>query len=827
MKKIMKVFVSILVMAMMITLVPVQQVKAEEDFFIFVPDGSGHYPKNSFNEFDEEHMLIYEDTHGVSHAFYFGGFEESENEGMGIFSFYYLCDELENKADILVAETLVSSGSSSVTPFEQVYWELLGENEVYLQFEYDVELYNDAYLYMNVGVVDTTTGFVEYDSIKIKNNFYTIPIESISLSYMNKDLAVGHTFELGVTFYPKNTTDSKALVWTSSNESVATVDENGIVTGVSLGEAVITATALNGSSDSCTVVVGNAIESVSFEKDVYDVIRSRENLQIKLIYNPSDNIAESVKIEVENEEILYYSGRPSVDVANFYVLAPGSTKITVTSPNGASDTCVVNVDAPILSINFLSNLRSIYVGRSVDLNEYVSLYPDNTNHDKTLTWTSSDESVLTIDSNGLATGVGVGEATITVMTANGLKDEYVLPVKSGDIRSLTIKESVTINADEKYDLGYYVRYTPYDTPMDKTLTWTSNNEKVATVDSNGVVTGLFGGEATITATTVNGISATSKVTVIGNREFTRLFGSDRYETNYKIAEALRRKNNIWDFDAVVVVDGRNFADALAGSFLAAKVGAPILMTDMSVRNIDGIEEYVNFYMKDEGTVYILGGYAAVSARVEKLLADYKVVRLAGNNRYETNMKILDEGIDGIYEGKIVVATGTNFADSLSVSATGLPIMLVGKQLTEDQVKFIKDNKITEVVIVGGTSAVSLDIEDQIKGVLSSGTVVSRIAGASRYETSTMVAKAFFPDSKNAVLAYAKNFPDGLSGGALAYSLDAPLILTDGTNYKVASNYMKDKKIITGYVLGGAKLVTDKAARSIFKLESNEVIKDCD
>jgi len=66
------------------------------------------------------------------------------------------------------------------------------------------------------------------------------------------------------------------------------------------------------------------------------------------------------------------------------------------------------------------------------------------------------------------------------------------------------------------------------------------------------------------------------------------------------------------------------------------------------------------------------------------------------------------------------------------------------------------------------------------------------------------------------LAYAKNYPDGLSGGALANAIKAPLLLTDGINYSITSKHTIKNKIRNGYVLGGNTLVTDDAVRSIFE-----------
>ena len=89
------------------------------------------------------------------------------------------------------------------------------------------------------------------------------------------------------------------------------------------------------------------------------------------------------------------------------------------------------------------------------------------------------------------------------------------------------------------------------------------------------------------------------------------------------------------------------------------------------------ENYTQSYIKDNvnagGTIYLLGGEAAVSEEFENSFDGYIVKRLGGNNRYETNLSILRES--GINEDDILICSATSFADSLSASAVGKPIML--------------------------------------------------------------------------------------------------------------------------------------------------------
>lgn len=298
----------------------------------------------------------------------------------------------------------------------------------------------------------------------------------------------------------------------------------------------------------------------------------------------------------------------------------------------------------------------------------------------------------------------------------------------------------------------------------------------------------------------------------------RVFGATRYETSFMLADALKAQLGIDKFSTVIVTSGENFADALAGSYLAADKSAPILLTNG--KNISTVHSYIKNNLASGGTVYILGGVNAVSANMEKGLTGYNIKRLQGADRYATNLAILNEvGVSG---EDILICTGNGFADSLSASATGKPILLVNKNLTTDQKTFLKNVSGNNCYILGGTSAISDSLEKQIDSYVSGS--LKRLGGATRYETSVLLAQTFFDNADAAVLAYAMNYPDGLSGGPLAESKKAPLILTATDVEKAAAGYVSAKGIKSGTVIGGPGLISDKAVRNVFGLSSSEKIE---
>ncbi len=293
--------------------------------------------------------------------------------------------------------------------------------------------------------------------------------------------------------------------------------------------------------------------------------------------------------------------------------------------------------------------------------------------------------------------------------------------------------------------------------------------------------------------------------------FQRIGGENRFETAFQIADEMKAELGVDKFQTIIIASGTNFADALSGSYLANVKSAPILLSYNDTYN-NKAKEYIKNNLVSGGTVYILGGTAAVPESMESGLSGFQVRRLAGDNRFETNLLILKEA--GVSAGeKVLVCTGTNFADSLSASATGLPILLVyneSGELMDSQKEYLATLD-SEYYVIGGTGAVS---NETARHLFNYG-LVYRVGGDNRFETSVKVAKIFMGYPSEAVLAYAWNYPDGLCGGPLAYVKGCPLILTMTGYEQEADAYTQSWYIMGGTVLGSTKLISDQSARMIF------------
>ena len=295
----------------------------------------------------------------------------------------------------------------------------------------------------------------------------------------------------------------------------------------------------------------------------------------------------------------------------------------------------------------------------------------------------------------------------------------------------------------------------------------------------------------------------------------RVYGLSRCDTALKAADTLKEVMGVSKFNTVIVANAQNFADALGGSYLAAKKDAPILMTN--IQNEAKVKEYIRNNLKNGGTIYILGGPLAVASSFETGMGSFNVKRLYGTSRYDTNLEILKEV--GVARGaEVLVCTGTNFADSLSASATGKPILMVGNSMTANQKAYLSALN-AEYTIIGGPLAVNANVETELKGLGDT----ERIYGTSRFDTSVVVAQQFFRSPEAMVLAYAQNFPDGLSGGPLAYNVNGPLVLTQNGKQTAAAAYADANDIKGGYVMGGTMLISDDTVRNIFDMEASDPV----
>ncbi|MBQ7862017.1 MAG: Ig-like domain-containing protein [Clostridia bacterium] len=323
-----------------------------------------------------------------------------------------------------------------------------------------------------------------------------VPATGITLSSASEELWMGEVVLLNATVYPNNATD-KTVTWTTSNEAVATVSADGLVTAVAGGSCLITARNSAGNTASCRIEVFESCTGVEISATVKGMyIGQKDRLTANVL-----------PATATNKQVNWSSSNPlvaSVDslTGEITALRTGSVVITATTADGgftASCTLTVHGKVNVTGVAFDRNEKTVTVGVIEQLVVYVS--PNNAS-EQSVTWHCSDTSVLLVDQKGRIKGVKAGTAVVTAKTVDGgftaqMKIYVKQPVTG--IRITTTDVKLAVGKSKALSWNIFP-----DNATNQSINWTSSDTSVATVDQNGVVTAKKAGLTVITATTVDG-----------------------------------------------------------------------------------------------------------------------------------------------------------------------------------------------------------------------------------------------------------------------------------------------------------------------------------
>ena len=261
------------------------------------------------------------------------------------------------------------------------------------------------------------------------------------------------------------------------------------------------------------------VEKVSLNKSA-TTLTEGESETLTATITPSNATGDkTVKWSSSNAEVAAVDSNGKVTAKK-----AGTAVITATSSNRKTASCTVTVkqkEIAITGIGLNKSTTSLTEGESETLTATIA--PSNATGDKTVKWSSSNEAVAAVDSNGKVTAKKAGTAVITATSSNGKTAGCTVTVKQKEIAITGIslnKSTTSITEGESETLTATI--TPSNATGDKTVKWSSSNEAVAAVDSNGKVTAKKAGTAVITATSSNGKTAGCTVTVKQKDTYTGL-----------------------------------------------------------------------------------------------------------------------------------------------------------------------------------------------------------------------------------------------------------------------------------------------------------------
>lgn len=400
--------------------------------------------------------------------------------------------------------------------------------------------------------------------------------------------------ELKIT--PASATCS-TFTWTSEDPAVATVDENGVITGVKAGTTKITATANESLAKPKAICV-----KVTVVQGVNSIDLSEENLKINK--GATAKLTATVQpSDATIQKFTWTSSDPKVAaVVNGTITGkgPGNAVITCTATDGSgsSASCNVEVVAPVTTVAMSQKTVTAFTGKAGPQLALV-VKPEGAKY-YDVEWSSSNESVVKVDQNGVLTTVGGGKATITATVTSNVGAKSAPKKATCAVTVNQPVERISIAGKDEIDLfkGKTQKLTASVQPSTASNTkviWSSSDPKVVSVTNVGQITAKSGGKATITCTAADGSGVKDTVVVNVRQAVTSVKFNQRSEavtegkSTYVYATVLPenasfKKLKWWSdnsyiasVDAYGKVTGRHggscniYAEATDGSGKAAKI----------------------------------------------------------------------------------------------------------------------------------------------------------------------------------------------------------------------------------------------------------------
>ena len=334
------------------------------------------------------------------------------------------------------------------------------------------------------------------------------PVENIAIDTTTLNLENGNTATLVATVTPENATDTE-VKWSSDNESVATVDENGVVTAVGYGTATIKAVC-DGKEAVCTVTVKKPVSSVKLNF-TSRTLNINQSLQLKATVDPTDASEKTVNWESSNTKVA------TVDKNGLVKAISKGTATIKASCDGKEAVCKITVKKPVSSVKLNYTKKTMYTRQSVQLR--ATVYPTDASN-RAVVWSSSNPKVATVSSTGKVTTKARGTAVITAKAKdNGKYARCTITVKQ---KVTSVKLSARSKV-VKVNKRFAIKATAYPSNANlKNVKWSVSRNGVVKLSSTSsasgrsiYVTGRKAGTITLKATAVDGSRkyATCKVVV--------------------------------------------------------------------------------------------------------------------------------------------------------------------------------------------------------------------------------------------------------------------------------------------------------------------------
>ncbi|MBR1685986.1 MAG: Ig-like domain-containing protein [Clostridia bacterium] len=337
-------------------------------------------------------------------------------------------------------------------------------------------------------------------------------VTNIKVTPDNRSTDVGGTIQMRAEVGPKDAT-IKDVTWSSLNEKVAVVDENGRVTGKARGQAEIRATSLDGSKryGSYTVTIAQQAESITL-KSSSEIIAVGYNRSLQATVLPNNTNDKIVIWSSSDEKIAKVN-------QNGYItpVKAGECEITATAKSNPAVFAVakITITQPVTKIAFTEREVSVNVGESVQL--YWNVEPADVTDD-TLSFSVNNQKVASVDASGLVTGIARGDVTVTARAVDGSNRQaritvhVIQPVLGVHMKSDTVR----VGVNEGYTLNAVLEP---ENANNRNMTWTIDDTYYAVIrgtNNRPTVTGKHWGQTVAHGVTEDGGFTVECIVNVGN-----------------------------------------------------------------------------------------------------------------------------------------------------------------------------------------------------------------------------------------------------------------------------------------------------------------------
>ncbi len=416
-------------------------------------------------------------------------------------------------------------------------------------------------------------------------------IASVDVSLGASALTVGATTTAAATLRTAtgSIVSGKTVSWSSSTPTVASIDGSGTVTALSAGTATITATADGRSGSEVVTVTPVPVASISLSLAATSIVAST-SVQATAVARDAAGAA------LSGRQITWTTSASQIATVSqtglVQGLAPGTATITATSEGRSASATITVTQPPVASVVVSLASTTLTPGRTTQATALIRDASGATLSGRTLTWSSTNESVAVVSASGVVTAIGVGSASITA-TSEGVTGSVALAVGPASVASVQVTPGTsTLAVGQSTALQATLRDDLQNVLTGRTVAWTTSNATIAQVSSSGVLTGVSSGSATITATS-EGKSATAAITVtvaavasviLSANSFSMLAGDFRtLIATYRDAQGnvLTGRSVSWFSSNLSVVDGQVFGDTAVITGLTA--GAAVVTANVEGR----------------------------------------------------------------------------------------------------------------------------------------------------------------------------------------------------------------------------------------------------